>query len=165
MHLDLDHSVALARLATPALDVEAESSGLVASRTRLRHGGEDLANRREQACIGRRIGAGRASDRTLVDLDHAIDVLEALDPVEVRRARRGAVELRGHRAEQGIVHQRGLAGTGNAADAGHEPERKLRGDVLQIVGRGADHSQHARGSGARRFAGISMRRRPLRYCR
>src|SRR5262245_13918512 len=35
VHLDLDHAVALAGFATPALDVEAETPGLVAARARL----------------------------------------------------------------------------------------------------------------------------------
>jgi hypothetical protein len=35
VHLHLDHAVALAGLAAPALDVEAEAAGLVAARARL----------------------------------------------------------------------------------------------------------------------------------
>ncbi len=73
VHLDLDHAVALAGLAAAALDVEAEAARLVAARARFLGAGEQLADRREQAGVGRRIRARRAADRTLADIDHAID--------------------------------------------------------------------------------------------
>ena len=100
VHLHFDHAVALAGLAAAALDVEAEAPGFVAACARLRYRGEDLANGREQAGIGGRIGARRAADRALIDLDHPIDVFQTFDAVEMRRAGRGAVELRRHRAKQ-----------------------------------------------------------------
>ena len=44
VHLDLEHALALADLAAPALDVEGEAARLVAAQPRLRHLGEDLAD-------------------------------------------------------------------------------------------------------------------------
>src|SRR5438034_2272979 len=42
--------------------------------------------------VGRRVGAGRAADGALVDVDHLVDALERLDPVvgprEIGRAQR-----------------------------------------------------------------------------
>ena len=85
VHLDLDHAVALAGLAAAALDVEGEASRAVAALARLRHAGEQLADRREQPGVGGRVGARRAADRALVDVDHLVEELEALDLVVRRR--------------------------------------------------------------------------------
>ena len=86
LHLDLDDPVALAVLAAPALDVEAEAARAVAADARLGHAGEQLADRPEQAGVGRRVGARRPPDRALVDLDDLVDVLDALDARRARRA-------------------------------------------------------------------------------
>src|SRR6185295_5065508 len=69
VHLDALGPLALARLATAALDVEAEASDLVAADFCFPRLGEDLADLVEHAGVGRGIGAGRAPDRALVDLD------------------------------------------------------------------------------------------------
>ena len=45
VHLDLDHAVALAGLAAPALDVEREAARPVAARLGLRQAGEPVADR------------------------------------------------------------------------------------------------------------------------
>ena len=81
VHLDLDDAVALAGLAAAALDVEGEAAGLVAARLGFRQAGEPFADRREGAGIGRGVGARRAADRRLVDVDDLVDVLEPLDAV------------------------------------------------------------------------------------
>src|SRR5690606_39458640 len=85
VHLDLDHAVALARLAAPALDVEAEPARRVAAGARFLGRGEELADRREEARVRRRIRARRAADRALADVDHAVDVLEPLHRGDGRR--------------------------------------------------------------------------------
>jgi hypothetical protein len=61
----------------PALDVEGEAARLVAARLGLGQAGEPLADRREGADIGGRVGARRAADRRLVDVDDLVEVLEA----------------------------------------------------------------------------------------
>jgi hypothetical protein len=81
LHLDLDDPVALALLAATALDVEREAARPVAADASFRHGGEQLADRREQPDVGRGVGAGRPADRALVDLDDLVDLLQALDRV------------------------------------------------------------------------------------
>jgi hypothetical protein len=85
VHLDLDDAVALAGLAAAALDVEGEAARLVAARLGLRQAGEPVADRREGAGIGGRVGARRAADRRLVDVDDLVDELEALDAVVLGR--------------------------------------------------------------------------------
>src|SRR5205823_7883714 len=93
VHLNLDHAVALAGLAAPALDVEAEAPRLVAARLGLRQAGEPFADRRERAGVGRGIAARRAADRRLVDIDDLVEMFEPVDAVVRGRGLRGAVEL------------------------------------------------------------------------
>src|SRR5206468_2344897 len=93
MHLDLDHSVALAGLAASALDVEREAAGLVAARFGFRQAREPFADGREGAGIGGRIGARRASDRRLVDIDYLVEVLQPLDALVRGRSLARAIEL------------------------------------------------------------------------
>src|SRR5207302_10110858 len=92
VHLDLDDAVALAGLAAAALDVEREAAGLVAARLRLRQAGEPFADRREGAGVGRGVRARRAADRRLVDVDHLVEVLQALDAIVRGRGLRRPVE-------------------------------------------------------------------------
>ena len=92
VHLDLDDAVALAGLAAAALDVEGEAARLVAARLGLGQAGEPVADRREGAGIGRRVGARRAADRRLVDVDDLVEVFEPLDAVVRGRGLAGAVE-------------------------------------------------------------------------
>src|SRR6185369_6652458 len=73
VHLDLDDAVALAGLAAPALDVEREAARQVAARLRLGEPRIPVADRREAAGIGGRVGARRAADRRLVDIDDLVE--------------------------------------------------------------------------------------------
>src|SRR5439155_5842851 len=79
VHLDLDEAVALARLAAAPLDVEGEAAGLVAARLGLGQAGEPVADHGEGAGVGRGVGARRAADRRLVDVDDLVEVFEAGD--------------------------------------------------------------------------------------
>ncbi len=53
VHFDFDQAVALTGLATPALDVETEASGLVASGSSLRCCGKQFTDRSKDIGIGR----------------------------------------------------------------------------------------------------------------
>ena len=88
VHLDLDDAVALAGLAAAALHVEGEAAGLVAARLGFRQAGEPVADRREGAGIGRGVGARRAADRRLVDVDDLVEKFDALDLVVIARMQR-----------------------------------------------------------------------------
>jgi hypothetical protein len=85
VHLDLDEAVALARLAPPALDVEAEAPGLVAARGAFGQAGEPVADVGEGAGIGGGVGARGAADGGLVDVD---DLVEIFSPSILSCARR-----------------------------------------------------------------------------
>ena len=79
VHLDLDDAVALARFAAPALDVEREPARQIAARLGFGQAREPIADRREGAGVGRRVRARRAPDRRLVDVDHLVEMLKAVD--------------------------------------------------------------------------------------
>ena len=137
LHLDLEDAVALAVLAAAALDVEAEAARLVAADARLRDAGEQLADRREQADVGGRVGARRPPDRALVDLDDLVDVLGALE--RVVRADRFArpVQLAGQGPVQDLGHERALAAPRHAGHRHERPERDAQVHVPQVVLAGA----------------------------
>ena len=77
IHLDAPLAVALARLAAAALHVETESPGLISALARFRQHGVQLANRRENTRVRRRIRTRRAPDRRLINLYDLVDVLGA----------------------------------------------------------------------------------------
>src|SRR5262249_35898675 len=78
VHLDLDLAVALARLAAAAADVEREPARLVPAHLRLGGQRVELADRREEVGVGRRVRPRRAADRRLVDVDHLVEDVDAL---------------------------------------------------------------------------------------
>src|SRR4051794_13719466 len=80
VHLDLDRAVARARLAATALDVEREAALEVAPHLGLRRRGEELADVVEDACVRRGVAAGRPADGRLVDVDHLVALVAAVDP-------------------------------------------------------------------------------------
>src|SRR6516165_7730206 len=138
VHLDLDDAVALAGLATAALDVEGETARLVTARLRLGEPCEPLADRRERAGIGSGVGTRRAPNRRLVDIDDLVDMLQPLDAVMRRGAFAGAIELAGDRAIKRVDQKRRLAAAGDASDAGEQAEWNFRRDALEIIAAGVD---------------------------
>ncbi len=133
VHLDLDHAIALAGLAAPALDVEGKAPRAVAARARFRYAGEEFADRCEKPRIRGRVGARRASDRALVDVDHLVEEFQAVDFSVRRRLGGGAVQVARDRRIQGVVDERRLARARYAGDAHHQSQRQVEGDVLQVV--------------------------------
>src|SRR3569623_217541 len=114
-------------------------------RARVLRTGEQFAERREQTGVGGWIGARRAADRALIDVDDLVELLEADDVL----ARRGflAAAVDGDRgvAVERIVHQRRLARARHAGDAGHEAEGNVDVDAFEIVAAGAADQQLAFG--------------------
>ncbi len=147
MHLDLDDAVALAFLAAAALDVEGEAAGFVAARLGFGEAREPFADGREGAGVRRGVGARRAADGRLVDVDDLVEMFQAFDAVVGRRVFAGAVQLARNGLEKRVDEERGLAAAGDAGDAGEESLRDLGGDVLQVVAARADDFQAALGIG------------------
>ncbi len=80
IHFQPVRAIALAGLAPASRDIEAEPARSVTARFRLGHPREEVANLVKQLDVGRRVGARSSTDRRLVDIDHLVEMLEALDP-------------------------------------------------------------------------------------
>src|SRR5256885_6334782 len=137
VHLDLDEAVALARLATAALDVEGEAAGLVAARLALGQAGEPVADLGEGAGVGRGVAPGRAADRRLVDVDHLFELLEAGDLAARAAGDARAVERARSAGVERVDGKARLAAAADTGDAGEGAEREGGGDGLEVVGGGA----------------------------
>src|SRR5690606_14052402 len=85
VHLDLYDTIALAGFASTALDVEREAARLIATRLGFRQSGKPVTNMRKCSRVGGRVGARRASNRGLVDVDDLVDKLEPFNPIVVSR--------------------------------------------------------------------------------
>ena len=133
IHLDAPQAVALARLAAPALHVEAEPSGTVAALARFRQHGKQLADGRKHAGVSGWVRPRRAADRRLVNLNHLINVLGALDLCMRAGPLHRAVELLRQRAIEDVVHQSGLARARNSCDHGEHAQWQRHIDVLQVI--------------------------------
>jgi len=77
VHFNPPLAVALAGLATPPADIEAEAARLVAALASFGQHGKEVADGREDLRVGGRIGARRAANRRLIDAHHFIDLLGA----------------------------------------------------------------------------------------
>ena len=123
VHLDFEQAVARAGLAPAALDVEGKPARPVAARLGVRCFGKQVADVVEYAGVGRRVGARRAPDGRLVDVDHLVQIGQAGHLIVRARARLGAVELGSELFVQNLVDERGLARAGNAGHAGERAQR------------------------------------------
>jgi hypothetical protein len=147
VHLDLDGAVAGAGLAAAAAHVEGEAPGQVAPHLGLGRLGEELADVVEHAGVGGRVRTRRAADGRLVDVDHLVEVLDALDLAVPAGQGLGPVQLLGQRAQQDVVDQRRLARARDAGDRHQAAERERDVDVLEVVLPGAAHGDHVAGAG------------------
>src|SRR4030095_15187272 len=98
----------LKTLASAPLQVEGEAARAVATDFRLGQLREQLANRREQSRIGRRVGTRRPTDRALIDVDDLVDVLEPRDRLVLTRDHTRPVEMPSERAMQNVLDERRL---------------------------------------------------------
>ena len=74
VHFHFDDAVPLARFAAAAFDVETEPSRAVTAGAGFRRGGEQVADRGEQAGVGGGVGARRAADGALIDIHHFVEM-------------------------------------------------------------------------------------------
>src|SRR5207244_2550279 len=108
--------------------------------------------------------ARRAADRTLVDADHLVVVLETDHLAEGRWLRRAAVERARGRVVERVVDQRRLARTRDAGHANEQSDRQIERDLAQVVAGGAGDRENACGIGAqpvRRHRNLAMAREIL----
>ena len=109
LHFDAQLALALAGLAAAAVHVEGEAPGLVAAHLALRQLGEELADLVEHAGVGARIGARRAPDGGLVDVDDLVEMLDAVDALVFAGLGARAHQLVRQGVVQHLGHQGGLA--------------------------------------------------------
>jgi hypothetical protein len=102
-------SLPLASLAASAVYVEGKAPRLVAADLAFRQLGEQVANMVKQPGVGAGVGARRAPDGRLVDIDDLIQVFAALDAVVISGEGMRAVKLVRQRLIQDFYHQGGLA--------------------------------------------------------
>src|SRR5450759_3547808 len=133
VHFDLHEAVALARLTAPALHVEREAAGTVATHLGLGELGEEVANGREETGVGGRVRPRRPADGALVDVDDLVQVLQPGDAQVCTGNDARPVEVPGQDAMQNVGDQRALTCAGHAGDGGEAAERHVDGDVLQVV--------------------------------
>ena len=118
----------------PPLTLKEKRPGLVAARLGLGQLGEPFADGGEGAGIGGGVRARRAADRALVDVDHLVEMLEALDRLVLARDLAAAGELAGDRAVERLDEEGRLAAARDAGHRGEQAERDVDGDVLEVVG-------------------------------
>ena len=170
-HLDLEIARALARLAAPAGDVEAEGAGGVAALPRSGSVGEDAPDLVVRLHVRHRVRARRAADRALVDEHHVVERLAAGERCRTRRrvsprcclAECSPVSLRLERAIQHVVHERALARARHAGDRGHRAERDAEVDALEVVLARAGERRATAARRGRRVSGSGISRAPVRY--
>ena len=76
MHLNLDNTISRTSLTPAAFDVETKAAFFVASNLGFIGLGKEIANVVKYTCIGSWIGAWSAANRTLVDINQSINVLD-----------------------------------------------------------------------------------------
>ena len=136
VHLDAALAFALAGFAASALDVEGEAAGLVAALAGLGEHGEEVADGGEDAGVGGGVRAWGAADGGLVDLDDFVELVDADDAAVLAGLFAGAVEFFGEGAVEDVVDEGGFSAAADSGDDGHDAEREVGGDVLEVVGVG-----------------------------
>ena len=106
MHLNLDNPITRAGLTATALDVKAETAFLVAANLGFISLGKQIANIVKNSSIGSRIRAWCPANRTLVDINQAVHMLNAADFLELTWFGRIAVEFLGNGFFENRIDQR-----------------------------------------------------------
>ena len=137
MHFDFEQAVTRAGLTAAALDIEGETACIIAACLRICRLGEQFADVVEHTRVGRRIGARRASDGRLVNVDDLVEILDADEFVMRTSTSLRAVQLRCQLFVQDFIDERGLARARNTRDTGQRAERDGEVRVLEVVHRTA----------------------------
>ena len=162
VHRHRQHPRAFAALAAAAGHIERKAPRREAALLRLRLGGEQLADGREDLGVGGGVGARPAADGFLADGDQLADGLPALDGVVLAGGVGRAIEARPPGPVEDVEHQRRLARAADAGD-GHQPaQRQAHGDVAQVVGARADDGQRPFGRRPARRRGNGRSPRQVR---
>ena len=133
MHFHLHKSIALAGLAAAAFDIEGETAAVVAALAGRGRACKEFSNGGEEAGVGRWIAPGGSTNRTLVDTDQALDMLQAFNGIYRRGLGPGAIDGLGGRECQGLVDEGGLSAARDAGDTDHEPDGNVHVHIAKVV--------------------------------
>ena len=133
VHLDGAEPVAVATFTSSALHVEGEAPGLVTADASLWEFDEELADIGEDVGIGGWIGARRASEGTLVNVDDLVDILQSFDGRVGQGLSEGAVEMLAEDGVERFADEGALAASAHACDADELAQGNFYVDVLEIV--------------------------------
>ena len=148
VHLDLQRAVAVAGFATASFDVEREPSRPIASHLGFGRLGEERTNLVPHTGVRGRIGPWGPADGVLVDMNDLVTLFDALNPGMFPRHDARAIEFVSQHGVQNRVHQRGFARTGHAGNTGHDTQREVHIDVLEVVLPSADNGEPPASVGA-----------------
>src|SRR3989442_37839 len=143
VHLHLHEPIALTGFATAALHVERDPYRPVPPQLRFGEIGNQLADRCEEARIGRRIGPRRAADRALIDVDHLVDEVQPFQSIMRAGHDFGAVEMARERLIEDIGNECRFPGPRYSCDRDEQAQRELDGQVLQVMVTRAHHAEHS----------------------
>ena len=140
MHFDLDDAVTLTGLASSAFDVERKTPRFVTARLGFRQAREPVTDRTERSSIGRGVRPRGPANRTLVNIDDLVQLLQPFDRFTRAGRLLGPVQTHGCGFEQCLNRQRGLAATGYTRDANEFAQWEIDAHVFQVVARRFDNA-------------------------
>src|SRR5207248_1004225 len=133
VHFDLNQPAALAVFAATSFDIEAETPGVIPTDARGRKLREQFPNWCECPAVSDWIGSRRAPNRTLVNYDSFVDLVDPAQTAKRPRFFLRIVEMTEQCSAQNIVHQSRFAAAGHTGHTNETTERKRCIDVLEII--------------------------------
>src|SRR5438552_1110377 len=133
VHFDFDQPAALAVFAATTFDIEAETPRVITTHAcgwKLR---EQFANRCEGTAVCDWIRSRRAPNRTLINDNGLVDLIDPTQNTKRPRLFLRIVEMTEQRSAQNIVYQSRFAAAGHTGHTNETPERKRRSDILEII--------------------------------
>src|SRR5207302_642724 len=129
--------------------VKAEAVRLVAAHLGEAGDGEDLADLVEEPGEGGGAGARRFAERFLIDLEHLVELIEAVDAVVRPGGRRQQAEVSAGGVTEDVAAERAFARPADAGETGPAAQREGGVDVLEVVMACAADRQPVTGGRAR----------------
>ena len=151
--------VTSAGLAAAASNVEGEAAREVPAGSRLGSGREQLPYPVEQLGVRGGVRPGRSTDRRLVDVDHLVQLLGALDTAVAARYRPRTVQPVVKCLRQDLLHQGRLATPRHSGYRDEHAEREHNVEIAEVV-LVAPTTVTVRPSPGRRRSGVGILRRP-----
>ena len=143
-HFDPLHALALAFFAAAALGIKTKAAHFVAKLLGVFGAGKDAADFVKNAGVRRRVRAGRAANRRLVDMNQPVEFAHPTQRLVRAGPGHRAVQFASQRAGQRVDYQRTFARATHAGHASKRAEREIDANVLQIIVRRPFELQHAR---------------------